>query len=53
MRAYFWKAITAWRVRTLPASFLVGPDGRVRFTVVGELDWNADDTVARVRQLLP
>ncbi len=46
-------AITAWRVRTLPASFLVAPDGQIRFTIVGELDWTADDTVARVRALLP
>jgi len=47
------EAVTAWRVHTLPASFLVGPDGRVRYWVVGELDWAADDVVARVRQLLP
>jgi thiol-disulfide isomerase/thioredoxin len=47
------EAVTAWRVRTLPASFLVGPDGRVRYWVVGELDWAADDVVARVRRLLP
>ena len=46
-------AITAWRVRTLPASFLVGPDGQIRYTVVGELDWLADDAVATVRRLLP
>jgi len=47
------EAITAWRIRTLPASFLVAPDGQIRFTIVGELDWTADDTVARVRTLLP
>jgi thiol-disulfide isomerase/thioredoxin len=47
------EAITAWRVRTLPVSFLVTPDGQIRFTIVGELDWTADDTVARVRALLP
>src|SRR5262249_11165863 len=31
-------ATRAWRVRILPASFLVGGDGRVRYSVVGELD---------------
>jgi thiol-disulfide isomerase/thioredoxin len=43
----------AWRVRTLPSSFLVGPDGRVRYSVVGELDWARDDTVTLVRSILP
>jgi thiol-disulfide isomerase/thioredoxin len=47
------EAITAWRVRTLPASFLVAPDGQIRYRVVGELDWAADDVVTRVRGLLP
>jgi thiol-disulfide isomerase/thioredoxin len=47
------EAIEAWRVRTLPASFVVGPDGLVRYWVVGELDWATDDAVARVRGLLP
>jgi len=47
------EAITAWRVRTLPASFLVGPDGQIRYAVVGELDWASDEVVAVVRRLLP
>lgn len=47
------EAITAWRVRTLPASFLVGPDGQIRYAVVGELDWTSDEAVALVRRLLP
>ena len=47
------EAITAWRVRTLPASFLVGPDGQIRYAVVGELDWAAEEVVAVVRRLLP
>lgn len=43
----------AWRVRVLPVSYLVGADGRPRYTVVGELDWASDDTVAVVSKLLP
>ena len=46
------EASRAWRVRVLPASFLVGPDGRVRFHAIGEIDWAADDAVAAVRRLL-
>jgi len=44
--------------RAVPGAGLVGGhpgrrDGRVRYWVVGELDWAADDVVARVRRLLP
>jgi thiol-disulfide isomerase/thioredoxin len=42
----------AWRVRVLPASFLVDAGGRVRFSVVGELDWTSDEAVTRVGALL-
>ena len=40
-------------MRVLPASFLVATDGRVRFGVVGELDWSTDEAVKTVRALLP
>ena len=43
----------AWRVRTLPTTFLVGADGRVRYSVVGELDWARDDALGMVRSILP
>jgi len=43
----------AWRVRVLPASFLVDAEGRVRYSVVGELDWASPAAVAAVRRLLP
>ena len=42
----------AWRVRVLPSSFLVGPDGRVRYGVVGEIDWASAEAVNRVESLL-
>ena len=38
----------AWQARVLPISFLVGPDGRIRYSAVGELDWNEE----RVRKLI-
>jgi len=41
-----------WRVRVLPSSFLVGPNGRVRYTVVGEMDWASESAVRTVRALL-
>ena len=43
----------AWRVRVLPGSFLVDGDGRVRYSVIGELDWASEEAVRTVRGLLP
>jgi thiol-disulfide isomerase/thioredoxin len=45
-------ASRAWRVRVLPASFLVGRDGKVRYSVIGELDWASDDAIEVVQDLL-
>ena len=47
------EAPRAWRVRVLPASFLVGRDGRVRYSVIGEIDWAAEEAIRTVRTLLP
>ena len=43
----------AWRVRVLPASFLVGPDGRARYAVIGEIDWMSPGAAEIVERLLP
>jgi thiol-disulfide isomerase/thioredoxin len=43
----------SWNARILPASFVVGPDGRVRYSVVGELDWSHERVVSRITELLP
>jgi thiol-disulfide isomerase/thioredoxin len=45
-------AAKRWRARVLPASFLVGRDGRIRYYVYGELDWSSDAVRARVGELL-
>ncbi len=43
----------AWKARLLPASFLVGPDGRIAYSQVGELDWSKQDITQLVTRLLP
>jgi peroxiredoxin len=47
------KAARAWNARVLPASFVIGPDGRIRYSLVGELDWSHDRVVSRIVELLP
>lgn len=46
------RATRAWNARILPASFLLGRDGRVRYAVRGELDWTGDGALAAVRALV-
>ena len=43
----------AWRARVLPMSFLVGPDGRIRYTVLGEYDWTQDAARRAILALMP
>ena len=47
------KTAKSWRVRVLPASFVVDPEGNVRYSVIGELDWSAREVADRVARLLP
>jgi peroxiredoxin len=42
----------AWRARLLPASFLIGRDGRIRYVAYGELDWTSEVVRSVVDQLL-
>jgi len=46
-------AAKAWKVRALPATFVVGPDGRVRYSYVGELDWSREAVRKTIAALLP
>lgn len=46
-------ATAAWGVNTLPTTFIIGPDGAVAFSHVGELDWSSIEERRRVEQLLP
>ena len=43
----------AWNARILPASYLVGPDGRIRYYVHGELDWSLPPARRIIADLLP
>jgi hypothetical protein len=36
----------------LPASFVVGPDGRIRYSYFGAIDWARDDVRVAIENLL-
>jgi thiol-disulfide isomerase/thioredoxin len=43
----------AWRARVLPVSFVVGPDGAIRYSAIGELDWSDEKVSRAIAALLP
>jgi peroxiredoxin len=42
-----------WGARILPASFVLGPDGTIRYSHLGALDWNAAEVRTAIERLLP
>jgi len=43
----------AWQARILPASYVVGPDGKIRLSYLGELDWSRESVRRGIMELLP
>jgi hypothetical protein len=43
----------AWKVRTLPATYVIDADQGLRHLAVGALDWDSPDIVAIIEKLLP
>ena len=44
---------SSWKVNVLPTSFVVGPDGAIALSHVGELDWSSAEWRRKVQALLP
>jgi peroxiredoxin len=47
------KTSKAWGARILPASFVLGPDGRIRYSYLGAIDWTAEPVKSALEGLLP
>ena len=47
------KVARAWDARILPASYIIGPDGKIRYSLVGEINWGHEQVVSRISELLP
>jgi cytochrome c biogenesis protein CcmG, thiol:disulfide interchange protein DsbE len=46
------KASKAWQARMLPATYIVGPDGAIRYRQLGELDWSKPEVREQLLALL-
>ena len=46
-------AAKAWRARILPVSFVLGPEGRIRYFAVGAIDWSSEPVRKAILGLMP
>jgi thiol-disulfide isomerase/thioredoxin len=46
------KTFNDWDVETLPTSFLIGADGRVRYKIRGNPGWEQQETLSLIEQLI-
>ena len=46
------KAARAWQAKVLPATYIVGPDGVIRFQHRGELDWSKPEVRRQIAALM-
>ncbi|MGD8743127.1 MAG: TlpA disulfide reductase family protein [Granulosicoccaceae bacterium] len=44
--------IQQWKVFAAPANFIIGKDGKIKYTLYGGVEWDADEIVATLTQLL-
>jgi peroxiredoxin len=42
----------AWQAKLLPATYIVGPDGAIRYRHLGELDWSRPEIRAQIAALI-
>ena len=46
------EAKDAWKIRFVPATFIVGPEGKVRYSYFGDADWASEEMVSRISALV-
>lgn len=44
-------SIGAWQVFAAPSNFVLGPDGKIRYTLFGGVEWDSDELVAVLKDL--
>ena len=42
------RSINDWRVFAAPSNFIIGPDGSIRYTLFGGVEWDSDELIAKL-----
>jgi peroxiredoxin len=45
------QSISAWRVFAAPSNFIIGPQGKIRYTLFGGIEWDSADMVKKLKAL--
>ena len=43
------KSIEDWRVFAAPSNFIVGPDGKIKYTLFGGVEWDSDALIEKIK----
>lgn len=46
------EALAAWKVFAAPATFIVDPGGKIRYTLFGATEWDSEETVEQLKALM-
>lgn len=42
-----------WKVKVLPTTLVLDPEQRIRYSVVGDVEWDSQAVEEKIRKLLP
>lgn len=45
------KSIGDWRVFAAPSNFIIGPDGKIKYTLFGGVEWDSDELIEKLKAL--
>jgi len=45
------QSIADWKVFAAPSNFVIGPDGKIRYTLFGAVEWDSDAMIAQLKDL--
>ena len=45
------KSIADWRVFAAPSNFIIDPQGKIRYTLFGGVEWDSDELIAKLKAL--
>ena len=45
------KSIEDWRVFAAPSNFIIGPDGNIKYTLFGGVEWDSDELIEKLKAL--
>lgn len=45
------QSIADWKVFAAPSNFIIGPDGKLRYTLFGGVEWDSDELVTKLKAI--